>query len=705
MKRQNLGRTNRSHYQSLYLWTRFFLGMISLGIIIWQRKQTSFVIPTEIRDLRNGVHNEISRGIYPEERRARNDNAFFRDDNFIVTYSTQLILSALSFQQSGRVATVLLFGLGSYFIQVKAQPTVPALTVNLNNLKPDEGVVFSSGNAIDVGDVNGDGHVDMLIGNYQANAAYLIYGPNFESSNNLAALNANQTVTFLGGLNSGTGVSVKIVDINKDGKLDLLIGATEAEAGAGKVYLVYGNHFASTVMLDALDSLQGVIFYGSSGATGFHIDAGDLNNDGYIDLLIAAIYSGKVYLIYGPNFLNASNLENLAPPQGIIFSTSDSASSLFLKDVTKDGALDILIGDYGSSKTFLIYGPNFENASNLNNLSANQGVIFSGGVETGIATYANDMNNDSYLDVLIGARGAASTYVVFGPNFSNATHLEALAYNQGIVFSGGINTGQSVLAGDANNDGYQDVFIGAYDDAATAGVRSVYLVFGPNFAETTDLNNLNVMQGIVFTGGQNIGLDVLLYDFNNDSKLDAFICSNNGDPAYLVYNHVFNVLKPAFTPSTTPAIVTTSPTSTTKSTSSSGEMVTTTVDQTNRVSTISMNLNTLNSASGSTPVIPSTQNNNNIASDIAGTAVGVCVVGTLLGGAVGFFAANKCRKKKEKANNNSHQDINLGNNFTRAINSSQYSAANATNVQKNYREIDETKQDEKQYENVPKLEI
>jgi hypothetical protein len=744
MKRQNLGKINSSNYQSLYLWTSFLLGMISLGFIIWQRRQTFSFIPAKSNIIsNNSIIIPANAGIQLSPSKFL-DSRLHGDDKFSTSIIfTPLILSATAYQQSGSVATGLLFGLGSYFTQVKAQPTVPALTVNLNNLKPNEGIVFSSGTSIDVGDVNGDGHVDMLIGNYQANAAYLIYGPNFESSNNLAALNASQTVTFLGG--DQTGSAVKIIDINKDGKLDLLIGASTGGAGAQKVYLVYGNIFTSIIMLDNLNFSQGVVFYGSAG-TGYSFDVGDLNNDNHTDLIIGAYAANKVYLVYGPDFLIAANLENLNSSQGLIFSgPAGTGVSVFITDVTKDGSLDILIGAYSANEAFLIYGPNFTNSSNLNSLSSNQGVIFSGALGTGGCVYANDVNNDGYVDVLIGAQDAAKTYLVYGPNFSNATNLDSLSNSQGIIFSGGINTGWRIVVTDANNDGYKDVFIGAYD------AQSVYLVFGPSFAQTTDLNNLNVTQGIVFTGGQKLGFNVLLYDFNNDSTLDAFICSNQGEPAYLVYNHVFNVLRPVFTtsPSSAPSafvLTTTSITtpmtatlvtasSPTKTVSSSGEASTITTDRTSVLVTTSIGLTTFNSLAGSTPIILNTQNNGNFTGDIAGVAVGACVAGALLT-AAGFFATNKCRKKKDKANNNSNamqdirennQNIDLGNNSARRDNSNQYqtapvfdsrynsarlqhqdqhpTAATPTNTQNNYRDIDETKKTEEQYENVPKLEI
>ena len=89
---------------------------------------------------------------------------------------------------------------------------------------------------------------------------------------------------------------------------------------------------------------------------------------------------------------------------------------------------------------------------------------------------AGDINNDGYDDIIIGATFAdpngddasGESYVVFGKasGYSASLELSSLNGTNGFVINGidaGDNSGYSVSsAGDINNDGYDDIIIGAY---------------------------------------------------------------------------------------------------------------------------------------------------------------------------------------------------------------------------------------------------
>jgi hypothetical protein len=603
---------NNSSHQSLFLWTSFLLGMISLGIIVWQRSSGSVM-----------SNNSV----------IRNDKAFTLEDNFVITYSTPLILSALSYQLSGSAMTGLLVGLGSYITQIKAQVTVPAITINLADLKQGEGVILtgaSSGSVrVFTADVNRDNKIDLLIGAVDAKTVYLIYGSAFNNTMNLDALSGAQGVIFVGGQYTGQGLYA--ADMNQDGTMDLLIGAF----GANKVYLVYGPNFGQATNLDALNVNQGITFTGAM-SSGCDVFASNITGDGNIDLLIGAYdATSKAYLVYGPNFANATNLNALNANQGLTFTGAYGTGSPVLStDMNNDGFMDLLIGDLYSNKVYLAYGPNFTEVTNLETLSGNRGVIFTGGAHAGIAICAADVNHDGFMDLLIGTRNANRVYLVYGPNFANATNLDNLTAAQGIIFTASSGIGESIRVADINGDGIVDLLIGGDFGTNSAGTRA-YLVYGPNLINAANLDTLNLTQGVTFLAGAIVTV-VDAADFDGDGKLDVMIGSTT-TKVYIVYNHVFNVFPPVTT--TTPSPTTTSTTTILQETKNILTSTSTSVTRSNIPPTQpTVSIDTTSTSTSTTKVAPA--ENSNTTSDIIGAAAGACVVGALMG-AAGFFAAVK----------------------------------------------------------------
>ena len=97
------------------------------------------------------------------------------------------------------------------------------------------------------------------------------------------------------GINSGdqSGTSVSTAgDVNGDGVEDLIIGAPSAASAAGEVYVVYGSSAGVSEMVDlgGLNGTNGFRLAGSGAEqAGFSVSsAGDMNNDGFDDLIIGA---------------------------------------------------------------------------------------------------------------------------------------------------------------------------------------------------------------------------------------------------------------------------------------------------------------------------------------------------------------------------------------------------------------------------------
>ena len=377
----------------------------------------------------------------------------------------------------------------------------------------------------------------------------------------------------LNGIDTGdrTGWSVSgIGDLNGDGYDDVLIGALNTSgagnaAGAtGEAYVVFGKADWSatpTVELSSLNGTTGFVLYGVDGsdfAGGSVSAAGDVNADGYADLLIGAYFgdgvgnaksnSGETYLIFGKSSWTAIlNLGTLNGTNGVTFygiDTSDQSGKAVSTagDVNGDGYADILIGAGGgdgagnskdsSGESYVVFGKADWSATatmSLGSLNGTNGFTLYGATpEDGAGKAvgsAGDVNGDGFADVIIGAPDADApgmvatlsgrTYVVFGKaNWSGTATLSLGSLNGTNGFTlNGIDTedgsGAAVGgAGDVNGDGFDDVIIGApgaagIDNVVDSIIGEGYVVFGKaNWSATASVNlsSLNGTTGFTVYG-------------------------------------------------------------------------------------------------------------------------------------------------------------------------------------------------------------
>ena len=388
------------------------------------------------------------------------------------------------------------------------------------------------------GDINGDGIDDLVLGAPYANhnggysgSAYVVFGKTggFAPSFSLSTLDGSNGFRMDGiSHDDQTGDSVSNAgDVNGDGIDDLIIGAFYANSTtnvSGAAYVVFGSTsaFQPSMQLSALNGSNGFRIEGedSSGRFGLSVDtAGDFNGDGIADLIIGSprsdgdnSYSGKSYLIFGrssgfPASLSLSTLDgsNGIRLNGASLRDESGRSVSAAGDINADGIDDVIVGAWKtdnsaetSGSAYVVFGATVFSSSefSLSSLDGSNGFRLDGvsghDYAGELVSKAGDVNGDGIDDLLVGAASAnsgntnaGSVYVYFGRSSAfpavvsladldgfNGTRLDGIAENDG--------AGRSAsAAGDVNNDGVDDLIIGASGaDIAGPASGSSYIVFG-----------------------------------------------------------------------------------------------------------------------------------------------------------------------------------------------------------------------------------
>jgi hypothetical protein len=275
------------------------------------------------------------------------------------------------------------------------------------------------------------------------------------------------------------------LDVNGDGYADLAVGAPEADSGRGRVDVFYGG--PSGIASTPSATLRGAApqdGFGSAVAC-----AGDVNGDGYGDLIVGAPraevalqrYAGRATVYLG----GASGLSATAQAtiEGTATGDAVGTSVAGASDVNGDGFADVVIGvpsldGNGATRTnsgavrIHLGSPTGVTAASHRTIEGNAAFEEFGQVVIG----AGDVDGDGFGDIAVGVPAASGSRGIVSIFNGSAMGISEMARGNidgmlGVGSRFGAALGGS---GDVNGDGYADLVVGAPGTQLTRGAATVF---------------------------------------------------------------------------------------------------------------------------------------------------------------------------------------------------------------------------------------
>ncbi len=277
---------------------------------------------------------------------------------------------------------------------------------------------------------------------------------------------------------------------NADPYGDVLSGSGSYNSGQGRAHLILGESFSTASPPAAVAPFATVTGTTSGEYLGWSVDQGDLNDDGYDDLIIGAPEfntasppNGSVYVFFG----SAAVTGGTWPPgaadvhlEGSLSTEQCGTAVAALGDVNGDGVGDLGFtcpwydsgGGILRGRTIVVYGA----ATWPSEVTADAGDVRLVGadadIESGQALAGSDVNGDGFADIAIGSPnydGGRGRVVLFAGSGSLSGSLTFNSALRSWIGDGGDGVGEFLLGGDADGDAYGDLLIGAPGVASDTG--------------------------------------------------------------------------------------------------------------------------------------------------------------------------------------------------------------------------------------------
>ena len=389
---------------------------------------------------------------------------------------------------------------------------------------------MSRANDVAIGDLDGDGHLDIVVANYGIDNVGVLLG---YGNGTFATIQ-----TYSTGVRSRP-ISVTVADLNQDNQLDIIVANYDANnigvlLGLGNgtfenqntfpidhyssPYWIITGDFNNDNQLDIATALGneyvGVLFGYKNGnfsktaiySVGFGslpscVDIADFNNDNISDIVVTHFGTGRIVVLFGmgdERFL-----------LGGLYSTGSGSGpyAVAVYDFNNDGRLDLAVANYQSNNIALLLGHDSEPFGSI--------ILYgSRDISRPHSVAIGDFNTDGRLDVVLANYGSDNVCILFGSGDGDFNSIKIIANKTG-------SRPYFVVATDINNDQYMDIIV-SYSES-----DQIAILLG---SDTGTFPN----QMTYSTGYRSRPYTIAIADLDKDNKLDIIV-ANSGTSNILIF--------------------------------------------------------------------------------------------------------------------------------------------------------------------------